>query len=236
MLSLLACVLLGAAPLPDDVLAIAPDVLEVPAERPFADLMVSNPGSVPRAVQLEALSWTQDEAGRVLVSPSDDASMFPARATILPGQTRRFRFSTPEPEANRERAFRISVAVLDASSRVTVNALVPAFVAPARPLRAATLTLDCERPRRCRLVIANTGTVRMRPAAISVAAAGEGGGARRDLDPWWVLAGDVRVYEVPLEGAGWDQEVVARVAVDGRELVTQAPREPAPGRDPCARR
>lgn len=220
---------LGTASVPalaDDGVILTPDVVEAPADRPFADLSVRNAAGAPREIHVALYAWTQDDAGRVLLTSASDAAMFPARALIAPGESRRFRLSTAAADPVRERAYRIAVSVLDPADGAAqvgapaVIALVPAFVAPVRRRIGLQISVSCDRVPGCRVVLANVGTVRVRPAQISVSGAGDRAGATA-LEPWWVLAGGVRVYALAEPSSPHDR-IVVRVRVDDREFVARS--------------
>lgn len=204
-------------------IVVVPDVVVVSPARRWSDVSIRNAGSSAREVRLGVLEWSQGGAGGVVLEETDDASVFPARAVLAPGEVRRFRLSTTRPAPDVERAYRIWVAIRDLASSAGVVALVPAFVEPARRTAAPEVSVRCEAPRRCRVVVANRGTVRLRPDRISVAVLGGGVEEELRLDPWWVLAGGERTYDVELAARPASRrEVVARVTVDGQELEARA--------------
>jgi P pilus assembly chaperone PapD len=191
--SLVASVSLAAEPR----LVVTPAVVELGAERPWADLAVRNDDDRVRDVRPAALSWEQDSQGTITLRPAHDVSAFPPLARIPAGETRRFRVSVHRPPGEVERAYRLALDVSDAEAGPLARALVPVFVAPAEPRVAADLRVACERGGACRVVLRNVGTVRVRPRDVSIAVAAEAGPvAELSLEAWWVLAAGERVYEV----------------------------------------
>jgi hypothetical protein len=191
-------------------LVVTPAVVELGPDRAWADVSVRNDDERVREVRAAALSWEQDAQATVTLRPAHDVSAFPERARIAAGETRRFRVSVHRPPGEVERAYRIALDVSDPEAGPLARALVPLFVAPARPLVAADLRVACERGGPCRVVLRNVGTVRVRPRDVSVAVAADGGAVTElPLEAWWVLAAGERVYEVdvPQDRA----RVVARV-------------------------
>ena len=213
----------GAA---DEGVTVTPEIVEISAERPWADLTIRNLGASPREVRTGALSWDQEASGAVVLAPADDAWVFPARAVLSPAEARRFRLSVTGSASERERAYRIALRVLDPGSGAEVTALVPAFVAPARAFEAPAVEVDCPEPPRCRVVLANRGSVRIRPTRIVVAARSSRGASEWELAPWWVLAGGTRTYDLDVPPAARAHEVVVTVTVGAEEL-----RAVAPGRE-----
>ena len=97
----------GRSRLAVEPLRLTPEIVEVRPERPWSDLSVRNAGSAPREVHVDVLAWSQDDAGRVVLAPADDASVFPSRAVLAPGEQRVFRLSSFGPAPEQERAYRI---------------------------------------------------------------------------------------------------------------------------------
>jgi hypothetical protein len=207
---------------PSEAIVVTPDTVEVSPRRRWADVSLRNAGSTPREVRAGVLGWSQDDAGRVVLASAAEVSIFPGRAVLAPGEVRMFRLSTSGPAPDVERAYRIVIDVGDAASGEAVTALGPAFVAPATRTVSPQLSVGCG-PRRCRVVVGNDGTVRVRPARISLSVRASGIHVERRLEPWWVLAGGARVYEVDLPaGTTSRREIVARATIDGRELEARA--------------
>lgn len=205
----------------EDALVVAPDVLEIPARQRGVELSLVLEGSVPRAVRLGVLSWSQDESGRVVLAPADELAISPARTVLEPRETRHFRLSRRGPAPEVERAYRIWIAVCDVESAPTITALVPAFVLPATRSIAPEVHVSCEQAR-CRLVISNHGSVRIWPQMVSFAVVGEGIEQEQHLDPWWVLAEGRRAYDVEIPAPPSSREIVARVTIDGRKFEARA--------------
>jgi P pilus assembly chaperone PapD len=185
-------------------LVVTPAVVELGADRSWEDVSLRNHGDREREVRAGALAWEQDARGAVTLRPSEDVSVFPDRARLAPGETRRFRVSfRGGPPGEHERAYRLALDVQDPDAGPLARALVPVFVAPERQRVAAELRVACERAGSCRVVLRNVGTVRVRPDELSVAVATDGGPvAELSLDAWWVLAAGERVYEVPVPPEG----------------------------------
>ena len=208
---------------PADGVSVTPEIVEISADQAWADLTVRNLGAEPREVRTAALSWDQEESGAVVLAPADDAWVFPARALLSPDEARRFRLSVAGAASDRERAYRVALRVSEPGSGAEVTALVPAFVAPARRFEAPAVEVGCPELGRCRVVLANRGSVRIRPSRILVAARSRAGAAAWELPPWWVLAGGTRSWDVPLPKASDAREVVVTVTLGGQELRAACP-------------
>lgn len=202
--------------------SVTPEVVELSAARPYAELTVRNVGATAREVRTGVLAWSQDESGRVVLANTAGADVFPGRAVLLPGEERRFRVSCREPPGALERAYRVAVYVRDLEGMGAVTVLVPAFFAPAHATTAPVIRVTCGL-RSCRVVVENGGTVRFRPHRLAIALVCDGGArSERNLAAWWVLAGGARAYDVPLDAGAPVREVVALLDLAGAELSTAA--------------
>lgn len=215
---------LGAVAAPG--VSFAPEIVELSAAHPYADLTVRNVGGTAREVRTGVLSWTQDETGAVVLDETATADVFPRAAILRPGDERRFRIWSREPAPALERAYRVAVHVRELAGAAAVTALVPAFFAPARARTAAAVRIACA-SRTCRVVVENGGTVRFRPQRLAIALVADGiTTSGRELEPWWVLAGGARAYDLPLEAGATVREVIARLELDGEALTASAPVDP----------
>ena len=219
--TLLVAVALAAAPF--EGMLVAPQVVELSAGNRSADLVVTNVGTGPREVSATALSWSQEEDGAVTLAPADDVGMFPPEAVLAPGEQRRFRLTSWGSPREQEAAYRIALRILDVQSGEAVTALIPAFAAPERVVVSTGVRVQCARPERCRVGVVNQGNVRIRPERIVVAAPREDGTTwESELEPWWVLAGGARDWDVKVPPGVEARDVVVRVSVGIGELTASA--------------
>jgi P pilus assembly chaperone PapD len=198
--------------------SVSPSLVEVSAERPWADVLLANEGAEILDVRADTFSWQQDEEGRVALAPARDVTVFPPAARLEPHDVRKFRISLVRPAGERERAYRLALDVREAAGAedaVVTRALVPVFVEPARRAPAARIEIAPGPGSRCRVVLTNVGTVRIRPPRVSVAVNGRDGTVvERAFEPWWVLAGGARVFDVELPIAAEEvRDVEARAAI-----------------------
>ena len=221
--TLLAAAVVLAAPTPLDGMLVAPQVVELGAGHRSADLVVTNAGAGAREVAATALAWTQEEDGCVTLAPAGDAGIFPAEAVLAPGEQRRFRLSSWTPPRDREAAYRIALRITDVASGDAVTALVPAFAAPERAAPSTAVHVACEGPARCRVALVNDGNVRVRPERIVLSAPARDGTLwESELEPWWVLAGSSRSWDVRVPPGVEARDVMVRVAVGVGELTASA--------------
>jgi fimbrial chaperone protein len=103
---------------------------------------------------------------------------------------------------------------------------VPVFFAPARPAASGELAFLARDGERVRFTLRNTGTVRLRPTAVTLALRAKDGATvlERTVEAWYVLAGGERVYEVelPAEACAKAAEVVVTAALDAGAIEARA--------------
>jgi len=216
---LLAMVLAGGERSAEGV-QIAPAVVEISPERPYADFRVGNLGSERREVLTEVFSWTQDARGRVSLARTDAVSAYPPRVELAPGEERRFRLTVIARAPIRPSAYRIGVTVRDLATGEQVTALVPAFVLPEHPTEVLAAYVDCVGASRCRVILENRGNVALRPVRILLALHRDGAqDIEGELEPWWVLPAETREWDVPV-AASAAREVHVRVKLLAHDDVT----------------
>ncbi len=228
LLSLAALAVSASAPGPR--LVVTPAILEVVALQPWADVVVRNDGDGERLVRTAVLAWSQDETGAMVLGASEDAFAFPGRAALRAGESRRFRVSVTRPSSERERTYRLA---LDVASPLgdELRVLVPVFVAPAVDAVQVALRVGCTGARACRVVLENSGTVRVRPSHVAfLAIAADGRQVVLEVEAWWVLAGGRRVFDLEVPELPPGAPVVALAEVDGRTLRAEARARDAPRR------
>ncbi len=103
---------------------------------------ISNPGELPIGMQVDAMSWHQDNEGQNQYEPTTEILAFPPIFTIQPGQSQLVRIGlmTPQP-AEVEKAYRLYFTELpppisEAQStalRMRLRVGIPVFSAPLSP-------------------------------------------------------------------------------------------------------
>jgi fimbrial chaperone protein len=175
-----------------------------------AILTVQNTSAEPLRFQLNAFGWAQDAAGQMQLTPTSEIIFFPRLLTLAPNEQRIVRVGTSVAPGPVERTYRIFVeelppaapqAVPSGQVRVLARMGIPIFVearAGRAELRLGTPVLQAGR-----LVfeLRNAGTKHVIPQEIRVRGQGAGGETiwQRDQEGWYVLAGERRVYQVPVE-------------------------------------
>jgi fimbrial chaperone protein len=174
-----------------------------------AILTVHNTSPEPLRFQLNAFSWAQDEAGQMRLSATNEIIFFPRLLTLAPDEQRIVRVGTSVPAGPVERTYRIFVEELPPSTgpaaqpgqvRVLARMGIPIFL-EARAGRAE-LHLGPPALRNGHVVfeLRNAGTKHAVPEEIRVRGLGDGGEEvwERHQGGWYVLAGERRVYDVPV--------------------------------------
>jgi fimbrial chaperone protein len=174
-----------------------------------AILTVQNTSTEPLRFQLNAFDWSQDSAGQMVLTPTTEVIFFPRLLSLAPGEQRIVRVGASVPPGPVERTYRIFVEELPPAAiqsapagqvRVLARMGIPIFIEPRTgqaELRLAPPTLA---PGHLVFELRNSGTKHAIPQRIQVRGLGPGGETLwgRESDGWYILAGDRRVYEMPL--------------------------------------
>jgi fimbrial chaperone protein len=126
--------------------SVSPIRLELGAALRSGVITVRNEEKEKLSFQLQAMEWTQDEAGKDHYEPSDDIVFFPKLMTIEPGQEGIVRVGAKRALLPTEKTYRLFIEELpgppkpadpSAPAAARINVLVrfgaPIFVTPATP-------------------------------------------------------------------------------------------------------
>ncbi len=222
VLAALAPALAGAGEL-----EIAPTAVELSGAAPTAIVALKNGGARAMRYQIRAYVWAQEPSGEMRLAPARDLVLFPPLLELAPGESRNVRVGTRAAAAATERTWRMFIEEMpradESPSQARVQVLtrigVPVFLAPAKRVEKAELAFLPGVPGKLRFALRNTGTVRVRPTAVTLALLGADGKrlAERTLEAWYVLAGGERVYEaeVPADACASAREAIAIAATEG---------------------
>lgn len=177
---------------------VAPVVIDLGPASPSVVLTIRNKAASPARYQLSAASWTEQRTGAPRLEPSQELAFFPPVFQIAPGEERKVRIGATVPPGATERAWRLFVEELPeameaspagVSVQIRARFALPVFLAPALPRPAFTLALS-RSGGGVAVVLRNTGNVRVKPVALSVAFLGASGERLRDeqVPPVAVLA------------------------------------------------
>jgi fimbrial chaperone protein len=175
-----------------------------------AILTVHNTSGEPLRFQLNAFAWAQDSSGQMLLTPTGEIIFFPRLLTLAPGEQRIVRVGTSAPPAGPvERTYRIFVeelppqaqsAAMAGQVRVLARMGIPIFVEARAGRAELRLSPPAQQPGRLVFELRNTGSKHAIPQSIRVRGQGPAGESlwEGEQPSWYILAGDQRVYELPL--------------------------------------
>jgi len=213
---------------------VSPILIELSGRSRTALVSIRNAGGAPMRYQARAYAWAQGTDGVMDLAPARDLVVFPPLLELQAGEARNLRVGSDAAPGAAERAWRLVVEELpraDVAPGTQVQVLtrvgVPVFLAPARPAAKGELALLARDGARIRFTLRNTGTVRLRPSAVTLALRAEGGATVHEqrLEPWYVLAGGERIYEVAVPAAACAKaaEVVLTAALEAGAIEARAP-------------
>ncbi|HVV81427.1 MAG TPA: fimbria/pilus periplasmic chaperone [Kofleriaceae bacterium] len=222
LLVLVACLLATAGTARATEFQVQPTRIDLAGKQQVGSVTVTNRGNEPVRLEVSAMSWSEDENGKMTLVPTKDLIIFPTLLTIAAGADREVRVATTVKRGGREVAYRIIVAELaplaapGASGAGHVTMLtkmsIPVFLPPTKEtvngsvsaaLAADGLALD----------IRNSGSVHVRVTKLRVVGEGPSGVVfDQSLTGWYVLAGGRRHYALPVTAA--DKAKLSRIRVE----------------------
>jgi fimbrial chaperone protein len=214
-------------------LEVSPVLVELSGSMRTAVVAIRNAGSRPMSYQVRAYGWAQGADGVMDLLPAADLVVFPPLLELQAGESRNLRVGADAPPGAAERAWRLVIEELprrEAEPGTAVQVLtrlgLPVFLAPAKPAPRGEVAILSREGGHVRFTLRNKGNVRLKPSAVKLQLRDEGGAAvlERTVDPWYVLAGGERVYEVelPPEACAKAAEVLVSAAVDAGVLEARA--------------
>ena len=173
---------------------IAPTLAEVAPGTAVASFRISNSGTEPLPIQIEAFAWSQDESGDRNV-PANDLVIVPRIATVAPGATQLVRVALRTPARERELAYRVHFVELPMATadgfigvRTTVRFDVPMFFAASTAPPQMRWDLSLAADGQARLAATNAGGRFIRLASLRLVDA-RGALLAERKGPLYVLAG-----------------------------------------------
>jgi fimbrial chaperone protein len=190
-------------------------------------LTVHNTSDEEIRFQLSTYAWSQSADGQVELGPTQDIIFFPRMMTLEPGAKRKVRIGMaksarkPEQEKSKdeaanekpatERTYRIFVEELpsrktkaDAEQvQVLTRMSIPIFVAPPSQVVKLSVGSASVRAGRFTFDVRNDGTVHTMLKKVQATAMSKANKPlfSRDLAGWYLLASDVRTFEVEIPRA-----------------------------------
>ncbi len=184
---------------------VNPTQVVLSAKATSALVTIRNESSDPLRFQLSVFVWSQSLEGEMQLAPTKDVVFFPALLTLAPKEERKIRVGAVTPAGTVEKTYRLFVEELpppekpgQTGVRVLTRMGIPIFLEPTAKKGQASLAALGLRAGTFTFRIANTGTVHFTPQSVRVRALDAAGTVvvERKIDPWYILAGTQREYEV----------------------------------------
>ncbi|HUL60208.1 MAG TPA: fimbria/pilus periplasmic chaperone [Anaeromyxobacteraceae bacterium] len=189
-------------------LDISPIVMELSPESPSALLSLRNVGEPAARFQVRIFVWAQTPEGKMDLAPTRDVAAYPPLLEIPAGEERKIRIGAKDARPGpRERSYRLLLEEMPRGDappagqvRVLTRISVPIFLRPQTAVAKSEIRIAEGHAGRFRAALRNLGTVHVRPQSVRVVArdAARKVVGEQDLQAWYVLAGDERVYDVEL--------------------------------------
>lgn len=169
---------------------------------------LSNDGEEAIAFTVEAVEWSQDEAGQDRYTSSEDLVFFPKAITVPPKQERVVRVGIKAPAISKEKTYRLFIKEAPEPRKAEGTAVaiaiqfgVPIFANPAREEIKGDLSLSHFRnEQQLGISVANTGNIHFRISKINLSGIDAAGNEilKQEISGWYLLAGASRTYTAPL--------------------------------------
>ena len=195
--------------------SVDPIMITLEKSNSSASIAVTNQTSQPLRLQVTGFAWTQSVSGQIQLKKTDQLVYFPQLLSLAAGETKRVRVGVTGGQGATEKTFRIFMeelpslqSVLAPKGRAQVTLLlkvgVPVFLKPAgaavvsgavrnATIKGKTLAFD----------VANTGNSHFSIQDVVISGKGHAGNSAfsQKLTGWYVLAGGMRHYIVPITAA-----------------------------------
>jgi len=204
---------------------VTPTEVNLSASVTSALITLRNGGKVPLRFEITLVSWSEDEHGKMTLSPSSDVTYFPKLVELAAGASRNIRIGINATTAGDvERSFRLFVEELPNQSAPAANAValrtrigIPVFVRPAKPARSAAIESVSVENGKVLARVRNTGNLHVSVDTISVTGTGGSGSPTftKQGAGWYVLPGATRTFEVPVTATECKSSTSVAVEVFG---------------------
>jgi fimbrial chaperone protein len=227
-----ACVtalLVAAIPAGAATFTVDPTQIYLTAAAASRLVTLRNESHQPIRFQLSVFAWDQDARGEMGLEPTEDVIVFPSLLTLAPGEQRRVRVGVATSFAAMEKTYRLFVEELPPLARpgdtpggitVLTKMGIPIFLRPGRADARAEIQDVGLRNGVFSFEVRNTGNVHFVPETIRVRGLDPDGRVAftRQLNGWYILAGGVRRYDLPVPRP----ECAAVVALDVQVAVAKS--------------
>jgi fimbrial chaperone protein len=186
---------------------VNPIRVEVAKGATNAALTVRNDGDDAVVIQASLLSWAQDESGQDVYAPTNEALVTPPIMTIQPGGEQIVRVGLRRAaDPQRELTYRLYLAEVPPPPKpgftglqVALRVGVPVFVPPLVPaIRRLEWSAQIAADGAIRLTAQNTGNTHVQVTDFELGVAGAGEPLARQTALAYVLAGQRRLWTLPV--------------------------------------
>ena len=223
---------------------VTPTEVNLSAGATSALVSLRNESKASLRFEITVFTWTEDEHGKMNLTPSTDVTFFPKLIELAAGASRNIRIGINAGMArDTEQTFRLFVEELPDQTAPSANAVairtkigIPVFVRPAKPARAAVVDGVSVAGGKVLTRVKNTGNLHISVETISVKGTGASNAATfsKEGQGWYVLPGATRVFEVPLTAAECGATSSVAVEVTGHNATIKGSGQVSPGA--CATR
>jgi len=206
---------------------VTPTEVNLSTSATSALVTLRNGSKLPLRFEITLVSWSEDEHGKMTLTPSSDVTFFPKLVELAPGASRNIRIGINAGTARDvEQPFRLFVEELPDQSAPAANAValrtrvgIPVFVRPAKPSRTAVIEGVSVEKGKVLARVRNTGNLHISVDTVSVKGT-SGSGAptfTKEGPGWYVLPGATRIFEVPMTAAECKSTTQVAVEVFGHD-------------------
>lgn len=207
-----------------------------------SEISVRNEGTEPLRMQIQAMSWRQDSAGKDQYEPAEGLVYFPRALEIPPGESRLVRVGIRAAPVTQEETYRLFVEELPppgpasaptagATVRVFLRVGVPVFVAPAVAERKIEITRLEMKGARAEWTVANQGNVHVAADRVQITASARDGTPllTQQVQERYFLAGATRPLRYDIAPDLCRRVASVEVSVTGEDLDLRRRLDVGPG-------
>ena len=204
---------------------MSPTEVDLSASATSALVTLRNGSKSPLRFEVTLFSWSEDEHGKMALTPSSDVTFFPKLVELAAGASRNIRVGINAGMARDvEQTFRLFIEELPDQSAPAANAValrtkvgIPVFVRPAKPSRSAAIEGVSVEKSTVLVRVRNTGNLHLLIDNISVKGTGASAAPTftKEGPGWYVLPGAMRIFEVPMAAAECKSTTSVAVEVFG---------------------
>ena len=187
---------------------VSPTEVNLSTSATSALVTLRNGSALPLRFEVTLVSWSEDEHGKMTLTPSSDVTFFPKLIELAAGASRNIRIGINAGTSREiEQSFRLFVEELPNQSAPAANVValrtkigIPVFVRPAKAARAAVIEGVSVESGKVLARVRNTGNLHISVDTISITGTGASGTQTfaKDGPGWYVLPGAARIFEIPM--------------------------------------